>query len=65
MEDWLRGCQGQGTPCSNFEYASSLTNLVLMGALAQRMSGEELAYDPKAGIVGNETARKLMEHPAG
>jgi hypothetical protein len=37
IEEWLRAIKGEGpTPGSNFDYASPLTEMVLLGALAQR-----------------------------
>lgn len=37
--DWLEACKTHGTAASNFDYAGPLTELVLLGALAQRING--------------------------
>ena len=47
IKEWFRAIKGEGPPPgSNFEYAAPLTELVLLGAMAQRL-GETIEWDHK------------------
>jgi predicted dehydrogenase len=50
--EWIRAIQGGPAPLSNFEYASKLTESMLLGNLAVRL-GKSLEYDGKTGTVTN------------
>jgi len=44
IEEWLSAIKGGPMPGSNFDYAAPLTEMVLLGALAQR-SGKTIEWD--------------------
>lgn len=44
IEEWFRAIKGGPAPGSNFDYAAPLTEMVLLGALAQR-SGKTIEWD--------------------
>ncbi len=46
MRDWIEACKNGTQACSNFEYASALTGMVLLGNLAVR-AGKKLEWDAK------------------
>ncbi len=46
MRDWIEAIKNGGQACSNFEYASALTGMVLLGNLAIR-AGKKLDWDAK------------------
>jgi predicted dehydrogenase len=50
--DWLDGCKGLGTPCTNFDYGGPLTEFTLMGNAALR-AGKKLEFDWKNMTVTN------------
>ena len=43
--NWVRACKGLEKTCSNFDYASPLTEMVLMGNLAMFFPNQELTWD--------------------
>ena len=47
MGDWLRACKDGKPASSNFEYGGALTEMVLLGVLAMRFSGQKLEFDSK------------------
>ena len=51
-EEWLQACKTGSPTYSNFEYAATLTEAVLLGNAAFR-AGEKLYYDGKEGRVTN------------
>jgi len=58
---FVDGCLGKGTPGSNFGFAGPLTEAVLLGNVANRFAGKELAWDSKALKVTNvDDANKLI-----
>lgn len=63
-QDWINACKGGELACSNFEYAIPLTEVVLMGAIAQRLPGQTLEWNGKDEFVGNKAANHLMRHAA-
>lgn len=46
MRDWIEAIKNGGQACSNFEYASALTGMVLLGNLSIR-AGKKLEWDAK------------------
>jgi hypothetical protein len=49
--------------CSNFDYATRLNELVLLGVIAQRVPGVQLEWDPSAmKFPGNDLANQLVSH---
>ena len=50
--EWIRAIQGGPAPMSNFDYASKMTESMLLGNLAVRL-GQELEYDGESGTVTN------------
>ncbi len=53
IEQWMRCIKGEEKePGSNFDYAAPLTEMVLLGALAQR-TGKTIKYDAKNMKVTN------------
>ena len=50
--EWIRACKGDRMPQSHFAYAAGLTEMVLLGALAQRMN-RKIEWDAAAGQVTN------------
>jgi predicted dehydrogenase len=45
-QNFIRACKGEETPATPFDYAGPLTEFVLAGAIAQRLPGRKLVYDP-------------------
>jgi predicted dehydrogenase len=45
--EWLRACRGEGRAMSNFDYASALTEFVLLGNVATQFD-RTIRYDPIA-----------------
>ncbi len=53
FREWLRAIKGEGPePGSNFNYAARLTEIILLGVLAQRFN-TRIEWDAKAGRVTN------------
>lgn len=53
FREWLRAIKGDGLePGSNFGYAAKLTEIILLGVLAQRFNAR-IEWDAKAGRVTN------------
>ncbi len=53
QQNWVRACKGQGKPTSDFEYASDLNEVVLLGNLAIRSEGDLVQWDRKNMKVTN------------
>ena len=59
--EWIQACKDGGTTTCNFEYASTLTEAVLLGNAAFR-SGTSLQWDGGAGKVTNTpTSRRVSD----
>jgi predicted dehydrogenase len=60
--DWVRGIADPShVPCSNFEVSGPLSEMVLLGNLAPRFSGEKLLWDAKnLKFTNNDEATKLV-----
>jgi len=43
--DWLQACKGGDPAGSNFEYGGALTEIAILGNIAQQMPGTELQWD--------------------
>lgn len=65
IEEWLRAIKGEGpAPGSNFDYAAPLTEMVLLGAIAQR-TGRTLDWDAEAmRVKGQPDLEPLLKEPA-
>ncbi len=64
VEDWLAGIRDGSQPCSNFEIAAPLNEMVLLGTLAIR-TGESVIFDAEnMRIPNNPTANALLKNPA-
>jgi predicted dehydrogenase len=70
IEEWLDAIKGGPMPGSNFDYAAPLTEMVLLGAMAQR-SGKTIEWDaenmkvkgqPEFDAWINEPARKEFDY---
>jgi predicted dehydrogenase len=64
IEEWLAAIKGDGpTPGSSFEYAAPLTEVVLLGALAQR-TGRTIEWDHEAmKVKGQPELDALLKEP--
>ena len=65
IEEWIRAIKGEGPmPGSSFDYAAPLTEVVLLGALAQR-TGRTIDWDAEAmRVVGQPELDPLIKEPA-
>lgn len=65
FSDWLNGIKTGTTPCSNFEYAVPLTEVIVLGTLAIR-TGKTVEWDADAMKVTNDNpeAAALVNLPA-
>jgi predicted dehydrogenase len=60
-ENFVRACKGREETGAPFDYAGPLTETVLTGAIAQRLPGQLLEYDPAAmAFRGNAEATALI-----
>ena len=55
QQEWLRACKSGRQPSASFDYAASLTEMVLLGNVAL-LSGEKIHYDRETGKVTNVPA---------
>lgn len=52
--NWARACKGQGKASTPFEYASMLTETMLLGVVALKTGpGRQIHYDGEAGTITN------------
>ena len=62
--EWIEAIQGGSKPLSNFDYASVLTESMLLGNVAIR-TGKSIDYDGEKGQVTNlSAAKKLINIPS-
>ncbi|HEV7281523.1 MAG TPA: Gfo/Idh/MocA family oxidoreductase [Pirellulaceae bacterium] len=61
--EWLRAIQGGSKPLSNFDYASVLTEAMLLGNVAVRL-GEPIEYDGEKGQVTSHPDAVSLIDPA-
>ena len=64
IQEWYRAIKGDGPmPGSNFDYAAPLTEMVLLGAIAQR-TGKNIQWDSKQmKIKGMPELDSLIKEP--
>lgn len=61
--DWLDACKGGEQPSSNFEVAAHLTEVVLLGNIAQRV-GRKIEWNgAEMKVVGDPEADALVDPP--
>ncbi len=61
---WADACRGEGKTTSHFDYASALTEAVLLGTVALRVPDETLKWDTAALTVTNsKEATALLTKP--
>ena len=61
--EWIRAIQGGTAPLSNFDYASVLTEAMLLGNVAIR-AGKPIEYDGQKGVITNHAdAVQLIAPP--
>jgi hypothetical protein len=61
--EWIRACKGGDPAMSNFDYASALTETLLLGNLAV-LTGEPITWDPEnMKAVGCPTADEHISRP--
>lgn len=61
--DWLDACKGGTQPSSNFEVAAHLTEVVLLGNIAQR-TGRKLQWNGETmQVEGDPEAQQLVDPP--
>lgn len=65
IEEWIRAIKGEGpAPGSQFDYSAPLTEMVLLGALAQR-TGKTIEWDAENMLVkGQPELNALINEPA-
>ncbi len=62
--DWLIACKGGKPSSASFEYGGPLTEVAMLGVLAQRFNGEKLLWDTKAlRITNHPEADRLLRPP--
>jgi len=66
FREWIRAAKGEGpTPGSSFEYSARLTEMILLGVVAQRGGKERVEWDIEAGQVSNHPElNALVKIPA-
>jgi hypothetical protein len=57
---WADACRGVGKTTSHFDYASALTETVLLGTVAIRTPGETLKWDTEKLVVTNSKAATAL-----
>lgn len=61
--NFIRACKGLEEPGAPFDYSGPLTEVVLAGAIAQRLPGQRLVYEPEQlRFRGNDQATALIHH---
>ncbi|QJW98824.1 Gfo/Idh/MocA family protein [Frigoriglobus tundricola] len=61
---WADACRGVGKTTSHFDYASALTETVLLGTVAIRTPGETLKWDAaKLAVTNSKAASALLTKP--
>jgi hypothetical protein len=60
--NWAKACMGQGKATTPFEYATRLTETMLLGVVAMRSGqGKKIVYDGEAGKITNfDEANKYL-----
>jgi hypothetical protein len=65
IEEWISAIKGEGPlPGSSFDYATPLTEMVLLGVLAQR-TGRTIEWDAEAmRVKGQPELDSIIKEPA-
>lgn len=62
--DWIDAIKGGPQASSNFDYATKLTEITLLGVLSLRLGGERLHWDAAAmKVTGNSDADPFIKEP--
>jgi hypothetical protein len=60
-KEWFDAMKGGPPAMSNFDYAAALTETILLGNIAIRLAGQELAWDgPAMKFTNNPSANKHL-----
>ena len=64
LQEWIRAIKGRGpAPGSSFDYAADLTEMILLGAMAQR-TGERIEYDAvRMRVTNHQGFDKYIKEP--
>ncbi|MGJ8640276.1 MAG: Gfo/Idh/MocA family oxidoreductase [Opitutaceae bacterium] len=63
QDDWARGITDGTTPCSNFEVSTELTEMILLGVVAQR-AGHSINWNPQTmKVPGHPELDRLIKQP--
>ena len=57
---FVDACLGKGTTTAGFDYAGPLTEVLLLGVIANRFPGQKLAYDAKNAAISNHEAAQAL-----
>ncbi len=60
--EWLKACKGEGTTSTDFEYGGPLSEIAVLGEIAQRMPGMELQWDSKHMMFTNHPEANQYLH---
>ena len=61
--NFIRACKALEEPGAPFDYAGPLTQVMPAGAIAQRLPGQRLVYEPEQlRVRGNDQATALIHH---
>jgi hypothetical protein len=64
LQDWLAAVKGYKRNASHLDYGGPLTEIALLGGIAQRMMGTELEWDAKNMMFPNQpTANQYLHYP--
>jgi hypothetical protein len=61
--EWVNAIKGDIAECgSNFDYAAPMTEVALIGVLAQRFGGR-IEWDPKKGVTNRPELNAFVQEP--
>ena len=61
--EWVEAIKGGPPAYSNFDYAALLTETILLGNIAIRLTGEQLAWDgPGLKFTNNPRANQYLHY---
>lgn len=64
IDQWIAACKGGPEPLASIPRQASVTEALLLGCLAQRVTGEMLAWDSAAQrVTGNDAANAFIDPP--
>ena len=61
-QDWLRACKGYKRNASHLDYGGPLTEIAILGNIAQHMLGTELEWDAKHMFFPNQPKANQYLH---